>query len=742
MTPTRILNVSNVELNEQEILLLAKGLSFCPTAPPNLDELNNDLFRFSRILRLKYHFRDSNFVDTSIIKLPSTYHPKVNECAELECMIRKLLHLNVKPKYPPDNIKSLRGALQSLINKTQNNEIIIKPADKGDVTVIMSPDFYEHMCMVELSKQDFYQLVDVDPTQQVMDAINAFASRYERILTSHESAHLTDCKYSMAHFYMLPKLHKSQFINNCLGHELYVHLVNFQQDIEGRPIVGGPRYHTSGISKILDSILQPIVSQIDYILKDSFDLVNRAERNVGDDVLLGTCDIKSLYTNISQDLAMRAIDFWVSKYEDSLPSLQRFSKQFILDALFLIMNFNFFKFNNTFYKQIKGFAMGTKAAVSCANLVVAFLEARMFALLPTIYPQDVVDFIIRHYFRFLDDIVYRWLIHFDVTQFYQIFNSLDEDLQFIFSLLSTEQDFMDINFRVVDNNLVMDIYYKPTNSFNYLNYSSSHPRHTRDNIALSLAKRIVRIVDINREQRLGELKTHLMLQDHPSSVIDYAFTKVFQPRKAVKEDLLIFTYTHNPSHQFNYKVFTSLLDNLKSRSMKKAFGGTNIVMGTRQTESLHKLLVSSRYPPQRPLPVSNPGFHRCRNGCIYHRDGYLPPCKSFQFGPNLCFTWEYTRWFDCNCSNVIYILICGNCGCFYIGETGNFKERCSLHKSNAKHPENSNCKTLSFHLKRCTGLKEPYFRMYPIFFVANQHHRRFIEKRFIHKYKPELNGDR
>ena len=233
-----------------------------------------------------------------------------------------------------------------------------------------------------------------------------------------------------------------------------------------------------------------------------------------------------------------------------------------------------------------------------------------------------------------------------------------------------------------------------------------------------------------------------MLQEHPASVIDYAFTKVFQPKRVVKEDVIVFTYTYNPSHQFNYRTITTLLDNLKSKSMKKAFGNSSIVMGTRQTDSLHKHLVSSRYPPMRARSVRNPGFYKCNYGCMYHSRGYLTPCTSFRFGPNLCFKWEYTRWFDCNCKNVIYIIICANCQCFYIGETGDFKERCTLHKSNAKHPENSNCKKLSFHLKRCSKLKEPYFRMYPIFYVADQQQRRFIEKRFIHKYKPELNGDK
>ena len=208
-----------------------------------------------------------------------------------------------------------------------------------------------------------------------------------------------------------------------------------------------------------------------------------------------------------------------------------------------------------FFQQIKGFAMGTKAAVVCANLIVAYLEEKMFSLLPSLYPDDIVDFIIRNYFRFLDDIFYKWVSDFDVTKFYEVFASLDENLKFIFSNLSSQVNFLDINFSIKDNELIMDIYHKPTDSFNFLNYQSCHPRHTRDNIALSLAKRIIRIVNKDREARLTELKEHLLLREHPNSVINYAFSKVFQPKMHKKDDVIVFSTTYNPSHTrfFVYK---------------------------------------------------------------------------------------------------------------------------------------------------------------------------------------------
>ena len=89
---------------------------------------------------------------------------------------------------------------------------------------------------------------------------------------------------------------------------------------------------------------------------------------------------------------------------------------------------------------------------------------------------------------------------------YSMINNFDPDLKFIFENPSKSLNFFDINLQVVENILVFYIYYKPTDPFNYLTYTSCHPPHTKNNISLSLAKRIVSIVTNNRENRLKELK--------------------------------------------------------------------------------------------------------------------------------------------------------------------------------------------------------------------------------------------
>ena len=732
-------------MSTAEAELLIRGMSFVPTPRnSNLFELNNDLFDFTRKVRLRYHFRDNNEEDPSVVKLQSTYTPPANEDIELERIIHDVSRTrvqNVKPKHRNMSSRSTT-ALKTLTEKVNEGTVIIKSADKGDVTVVMSPEYYYQMCMKELNKKKFYRnLGKTDPSTNVITDVKNFANHYRSILTPKEYNFLTKKNYSMAHIYMLPKLHKSETINSRLKGSEYIHLPDFSEPIEGRPIVGGPDFYTSGISQMIDIILKPILSHIPHILRDSFDFVERCNHAVPDETLLGTADIKALYTNLSKELVFTAIKYWVNRYVALIPILQRFGLQFILDGLEIILNHNYFLFDNEFFQQIHGFAMGTKAARNCADLSVAYKEVIMFDTLPQFYPQDIVKHIIETYFRYIDDVFYEWIKQFDVRPFQSCLNQMDRNLEFIFAILKKEQNYLDVNVKVKGYELVLDIFRKPTDSFNYLNYKSCHPSHTRNNIALSLARRIIRITSGDPQPRLAELKNNLVRREHPPAKVDEAFAKVFTPQINDKSgDSIVFSCTHNPSQWFDRKQITRVFDNLHSDSMKKTFKDCRVVIGTRQPKALRRHLIKSRFSRSKIVTQKkSPGLFRCRN-CKYHRLGYIQPCKSFNFGRDGKFVWEYRRYFTCDSKNVIYILKCRGCWKFYIGETKDLKPRTRKHKSDVKHPRNSFCRVLSEHLRNCCS-HAPHFSIFPVLFVDNQQRRRFIEKRLIHQYQPPLNVD-
>ena len=98
------------------------------------------------------------------------------------------------------------------------------------------------------------------------------------------------------------------------------------------------------------------------------------ENTVPDDSLVR--NIVSLYTNISHDLGIKAIISWLTKYPELIH--ERFSKEFILESIKIILENNNFYFNDKMYTQVRGTAMGTKFAPTYATLVLAYLEEKLY----------------------------------------------------------------------------------------------------------------------------------------------------------------------------------------------------------------------------------------------------------------------------------------------------------------------------------------------------------------------------
>ena len=84
---------------------------------------------------------------------------------------------------------------------------------------------------------------------------------------------------------------------------------------------------------MLHLILEPSLSFIHNILKDSFDFLVRLETTCTEDTLLSSCEIKSLNTNIERDVFYKAIDYWIEKLINEIPLLRRFIKTFIFEGL-------------------------------------------------------------------------------------------------------------------------------------------------------------------------------------------------------------------------------------------------------------------------------------------------------------------------------------------------------------------------------------------------------------------------
>ena len=141
-------------------------------------------------------------------------------------------------------------------------------------------------------------------------------------------------------------------------------------------------------------------------LLDGIHFLNFIPKQVSEHTQLVSFDIVSLYSNIPHDLGLEAISFWLDKYPELIAN--RYNKAFITEALKIVLENNIFSFNNNYFKQIKGTAMGTKVAPTHATLVLAFLEEKMYKTVKIEKGEIFAKYIKEQWKRFLDDCFIFW----------------------------------------------------------------------------------------------------------------------------------------------------------------------------------------------------------------------------------------------------------------------------------------------------------------------------------------------
>ena len=90
------------------------------------------------------------------------------------------METEIKMKKTTNNISSLKNGLNSLIKRTTENEIVIKPAGKGSIITVMSPDFYLNMFESHLQNEEYYECIqDNDPSPLLKNRIIAYSKKYK-----------------------------------------------------------------------------------------------------------------------------------------------------------------------------------------------------------------------------------------------------------------------------------------------------------------------------------------------------------------------------------------------------------------------------------------------------------------------------------------------------------------------------------------------------------------------------------
>ena len=90
-----------------------------------------------------------------------------------------------------------------------------------------------------------------------------------------------------------------------------------------------------------------------------------------------------------------------NKYPETIN--QRFSKSFIIEGLLFVLENNIFHFNDEYFKQMIGTAMGTDVALTFSILTVGYSEIKLYNLCEQNRGVEIRNYVYENSSRFVDD---------------------------------------------------------------------------------------------------------------------------------------------------------------------------------------------------------------------------------------------------------------------------------------------------------------------------------------------------
>ena len=157
--------------------------------------------------------------------------------------------------------------------------------------------------------------------------------------------------------------------------------------------------------------------------------------------------------------------------------------------------------------------MGTRVAPSLANVFMNWFEEKF------VYTYKFQPYI---WLRFLDDVFCIWPHGTEsLHDFHCFLNSCHKSIKSTMENSTESISFLDTLVYTKDRTLLTDLYTKPTDSHNYLLFSSSHPLHIKESIPYSQFLRIRRICNENDNliNHCIEISKHFIRREYPTEIV-------------------------------------------------------------------------------------------------------------------------------------------------------------------------------------------------------------------------------
>lgn len=586
-----------------------------------------------------------------------------------------------------------RDEYEAFMNLASNDTIIIQKSDKGNSVVIIDKVTYIKKMEDILSDKSKFQQVKVNNKHKFNKELRHLIDLQTDINTTLKD--LVNDEYLSKEDYDFLKPVGSR--PGILYGLCKVHKQTQDDSPPFRPILSAIGTCTYNLAKFFVPILAEYTTN-DYTVKDSFSFAEEI-RKQNPDLYMASFDVDSLFTNVPLDETITiCLDLLFQKKRKIHGLLRRHAKV-LLD---LATKKSCFRFNDIFYKQVDGVAMGSPLGPTLANIFLSHHEQIWLNNCPVAFKP-------LYYRRYVDDVFVLFRDKSHVLKFKEYLNKQHKNIHFTHE---EEKDnnlsFLDILVTRDGEHFLTSLYRKATFSGVYTNFQSFIPLQYKHGLLFTLLYRAYTISS-NFEifhNEICTLKTIWLKNAYPLSMIDKCILKYFNKIYSARNEPPL----TKPSTTSSTKGLTLILPFL---------GKASLEMKSRITHMFKDLLPS--------VKVNVILSSKYRLSSVFKFKDKIP---------------------DDLRSHILYKFSCTSCNAKYIGETTrHLKVRLSEHlalsyltERNTKPdttvstPVTKHCHGTNAHLNDPSSFK-----------IVGQGQNEFClrvkESLLIHKDQPSLNKD-
>jgi hypothetical protein len=464
-----VVNLSSVALTDAQCNVLSKGLNYAvaPARVPKFDYIKA--------------------VESTAV------HLGPEKASEFRVKIKLAID---KHKIKGRNISEEEE--EALKQLKENKNIILSKADKGNIVVVQDKKDYTQKLSALVTSDDYSKLAS-DPTKSIENRVSA-AIKKSGDFDERERQKLAPKFTKPPHIYGLVKVHKAGF--------------------PLRPIVSSIGSPCQNLAKYLVPILNPLLGKSGTYLKNSEQFVKLINGQlISDGHILVSLDIISLFTTTPVDESLLVVRRRLEE-DVKLQHRTHHTVDTIMELLTVCLCNTYFYWNGEFYRQKRGMAMGSSLSPVVSGIFLEELEAR--ALETSVVKPKMLK-------RYVDDMFAVWpQDQSPVQTFLDHMNKQNPHIQFTLEIEKNNKlPFLDVFVEKVDGRLVTSVYRKPTDSGQYLHYSSNHCKSIKSGIVNTLLHRAEThcTSEESRKREEKEVETILIKNNYPPKLINNVRTR-------------------------------------------------------------------------------------------------------------------------------------------------------------------------------------------------------------------------